>query len=62
MPDWSVDPQLIILMQDFEPKYEAQKIPELYNLYFDYQAIKRIIKDAKTDIKGKESYTNKFSW
>ena len=49
-------------MQDFEPKYEAQKIPELYNLYFDYQAMKRIIKDAKTDIKGKENYTNKFSW
>ena len=34
-------------MEKFEAQYEAQKIPEFYNSYFNYQAVKQQIKQAK---------------
>lgn len=39
-------------MQQFEIKFEGQKIPEWYNLYFDYQKIKRVLAEGKKNIKG----------
>ena len=36
----------------FEHKYEEQKIPEWYDLYFDYRHIKSIIAQAKLKIKS----------
>lgn len=40
-------------MKQFESKFEASKIPEFYNLYFDYRRIKREIAVTKVNIKSK---------
>ncbi len=48
-------------MENFEPKYEAQKIPELYNLYFNYQAIKEVIAQTKSKIKGNLQSDNMYN-
>jgi len=37
-------------MDNFEAKYEASKIPEFYNFYFDYRRIKDEIHYAKLNI------------
>lgn len=39
--------------EQFEIKFENQKIPEWYDLYFDYKHIKTIIAKGKTKIKCK---------
>lgn len=40
-------------MEKFESKFEAAKIPEFYNFYFDYLRIKKEIAQAKSSIKRK---------
>ena len=40
-------------MDNFESKFEGQKIPEWYSKYFDYQKIKETIQEAKDAIKSK---------
>ena len=40
-------------MDNFESKFEGQKIPEWYSKYFDYQKIKATIQEAKDAIKSK---------
>jgi hypothetical protein len=40
-------------MKAFEVKYEGQKIPEWYTLYFDYKRIKDVINEHKEKIKSK---------
>ena len=40
-------------MEEFDVKYEEQKIPEWYDMYFDYRYIKTNIKFAKEKIKSK---------
>jgi len=40
-------------MEGFERKFEEQKIPEWYDLYFDYKYIKTLIQKTKTLIISK---------
>jgi len=40
-------------MELFEHKYEEQKIPEWYDMYFDYKYIKTVIQTTKDKIKSK---------
>ena len=40
-------------MKKFEERFEAAKIPEFYNFYFDYRKIKDEIRVAKTNIQSK---------
>ncbi len=37
-------------MEKFKSKFEAAKIPEFYNFYFDYIAVKKEIAQAKLNI------------
>jgi hypothetical protein len=43
-------------MKKFESKFEAQKIPEFYNLYFNYKRIKAVLALAKDKIVRKSKY------
>ena len=47
-------------MEQFEPKYEAQKIPEFYQFYFNYQTIKAEIARNKNNIKRKSDYLDEI--
>lgn len=47
-------------MKAFELKYEGQKIPEWYELYFDYKRVKEVINEHKKKIKRKQHHS-KFS-
>lgn len=43
-------------MKKFESKFEAQKIPEFYNLYFNYKRIKAVLAVGKEKIIRKSVY------
>lgn len=45
-------------MEEFDVKYEEQKIPEWYDMYFDYRYIKTNIKFAKEKIRSKSRLLN----
>lgn len=47
-------------MEGFERKFEEQKIPEWYDLYFDYKYIKTLIQKTKTLILSKKPHLAQF--